>query len=160
MLTPVKEVMLRPMTREEFPAWQAESIERYAAEKVTSGSFKESTALSDAGAEFARLLPDGPRTPDHHLFVAEEHGRRVGVLWLHLASGGTRAFVYNVEVDPAMRGIGYGRAVMTAALSWAQEHGADSMSLHVFSHNRVARNLYRSLGFVTTDETMRMSLAR
>ncbi|MCI4351368.1 MAG: GNAT family N-acetyltransferase [Thermoplasmata archaeon] len=46
------------------------------------------------------------------------------------------------------RGAGLGRAMMESMIAWARSAGIRKLSLSVFSSNRPARGLYRSLGFV------------
>lgn len=117
------------------------------------------------GADDARaseLLPAGVATPAHHLLVAYEDDRPVGTLWLwiHDDPGGRRAFVYDVEVDEAMRRRGYGRSIMLAAEAYARERGAGRMALNVFGRNRVARSLYDRLGYMVTSTAMHKDLQR
>lgn len=62
-------------------------------------------------------------------------------------AGGVAIFL-NVVTDPALRGRGYGRAVMNAALNWARDDGAEQAALQVIASNAVALNLYGSMGFM------------
>jgi hypothetical protein len=57
------------------------------------------------------------------------------------------AFLYDIELAPATRGRGLGRATMLAAEDAARELGADRIRLNVFGHNTAARRLYESLGY-------------
>lgn len=52
-----------------------------------------------------------------------------------------------VMVDPARRGQGLGRKLVTGIIAWAQQAGARRMFLQVASDNEVASSLYASLGF-------------
>lgn len=54
-----------------------------------------------------------------------------------------------IEVDPAVRGRGYGKAVTRALLEWGAAGGARRAYLQVQAHNAPARALYASLGFRT-----------
>jgi len=47
-----------------------------------------------------------------------------------------------------VRGLGLGKAMMRAGLSWARSVGIRKVTLGVFATNRNARALYRTLGFV------------
>ncbi|GHA26745.1 acetyltransferase [Devosia pacifica] len=55
---------------------------------------------------------------------------------------------YNVVVDEDARRLGYGRAVMNAALNWASLNGAHHAVLQVLADNEPALMLYKSLGFI------------
>jgi len=53
----------------------------------------------------------------------------------------------NVVTHPSARGMGYGRAAMSAALNWVRSRGAHHSALQVLADNLPALNLYASLGF-------------
>lgn len=55
--------------------------------------------------------------------------------------------LYDIVVDPALRGQGHGRALVRALLQWGCEAGAVSAYLQVRAVNEVARRLYGGLGF-------------
>jgi ribosomal protein S18 acetylase RimI-like enzyme len=57
------------------------------------------------------------------------------------------AFVYDIEIDPAFRGSGLGRAAMLLLEDEAKRLGLAEIRLNVFGGNDVARSLYRSLGY-------------
>jgi ribosomal protein S18 acetylase RimI-like enzyme len=149
------------MTAAEYDAWVPGAIEAYAADHVRVGSKPADTALETATKEFETLLPDGVDTAEHHLLVVMADDDRVGILWLNIADNiaGPGAFVYDVEVDAAKRGKGYGRGIMLAAEDYARDRGATSIKLHVFGDNTVARRLYDSLGYSATNVIMAKPLA-
>jgi ribosomal protein S18 acetylase RimI-like enzyme len=68
------------------------------------------------------------------------------------------AWVYNIEVDPAFRGRGYGRAAMILAEGEARSRGMTSLGLNVHGQNKVARSLYDSLGYDVTALQMKKPL--
>ena len=55
--------------------------------------------------------------------------------------------ITNVAVDPEYQGQGLGRRLMNELTSRVKALGADSMTLEVRPSNKVAINLYTSLGF-------------
>lgn len=153
------EVTLRAMTEVEYDAWYPRAVQGYAESHIKAGSMPADKAHEMAAKQFAELLPDGRDTQAHHLLLGEAGGVPVGMLWLNiLTDGKTSAFVYDVEVDAAHRGKGLGRAIMVAAESYAAQHGADTIKLHVFGDNTVARGLYDSLGYVATNIGMSKAL--
>jgi len=52
-----------------------------------------------------------------------------------------------VMVNPALRGLGLGRALVSGMAGWAQQAGARQVFLQVAVENKVARGLYAALGF-------------
>ncbi|MGV3490502.1 MAG: GNAT family N-acetyltransferase [Devosia sp.] len=65
---------------------------------------------------------------------------------LAAVSGGIGVYL-NVVTHPSARGMGYGRAVMGAALNWVRSRGAAHSAIQVLEGNVPAVNLYGSLGF-------------
>ncbi len=63
------------------------------------------------------------------------------------AVSGEIGIYLNVVTHPSARGMGYGRAVMGAALNWVRSMGATHSAIQVLADNQPALNLYGSLGF-------------
>lgn len=57
------------------------------------------------------------------------------------------AVVWGVWVDPAARGSGVGRDLVSAVLAWAGERGCERVTLCVTDTSQAATALYRRLGF-------------
>ena len=150
-------VSLRPMSPDAWEAWRVDSIRGYADEKVRAGTWPAESADQRAKDEFARLLTDGQHTAGHEFrsIVTEADGM-VGVVWFAAQDeiGRGAAYIYDIVVDPVQRGRGYGRAAMEALEPLARSLGYDTIRLHVFGHNVVARSLYQAVGYVETDVLM------
>ena len=160
MSTP--EITLDPMTEDEFAAWLLPAVRGLADDKVASGQWTADEALDMSKTEFTILLPQGAATRGQLLYTVRDtaSGAGVGAVWIHLRPKADKreAYVCDIVVDEDQRGKGYGRATMLAVAERARELGADSVGLHVFGHNTVARELYTSLGFVTTNISMSLPL--
>lgn len=155
------QVRLRAITAEEFSEFVKRVEAGYASDIEVHGGQTHDAALEKATADMTAALPKGLRTPGHAILVVEADGVDVGRLWLaERTSGGRRTlFVYDVEIDDGWQGRGYGRAAMRLAEEEARARGIDYLELNVFGGNDVARNLYRSLGYVETSVQMRKRLA-
>jgi ribosomal protein S18 acetylase RimI-like enzyme len=150
-------VTLEPMKPEEFEVWQTASISGYAAEMVRNGAWAPEHALEQATDLFARLVPDGQSTLGHEFRSIVTDGReKVGALWFAAAEeiGHGTCFIWDIVIDEAHRGRGYGRGAMEALEPLARSLGYDAIRLHVFGDNAIARHLYQSVGYVETDVTM------
>lgn len=130
------------------------------------------TAFSEALAEaFARLLPQlSPRlgalseerlrrllaAPAAALYVAERAGRIVGTLTLawYDAPSGRKAWIEDVVVDAAARGLGVGEALVRAAQRYAAGIGAERVMLTSNPSRTAARALYRKCGFKEAETTV------
>jgi ribosomal protein S18 acetylase RimI-like enzyme len=150
-------VTLEPMTPEVWVRWRAGTIAGYARDQVRVGGWQAEGAEDRAAATLAVLLPDGQSTADHQFkSVLNEDGVIVGALWFAPERGdGRRAiFIWDIVIARDFRGRGYGRATLAALEPIARAMGYDEISLHVFGDNQVARDLYRSAGYVETNVSM------
>jgi ribosomal protein S18 acetylase RimI-like enzyme len=143
---------LRPMDDADFAAWKRRAIDGYAGNWVR-WDVPYDWAARLGKEDFARILPDGPRTASTALRVLSDRGEDVGWLWLRLrdpADPAAPAWVFLVEVDAARRGRGHGRALMLAAEREALAAGARTLGLNVFADNTAALRLYESLSYRPT----------
>jgi ribosomal protein S18 acetylase RimI-like enzyme len=150
-------VALPPMEQAVWEAWRVASIARYAADMVRVGSWPPESAEERAAALFGRMVPQGRDTAGHEFrSIVTQEGAPVGALWFaaeHEVGHGT-AFIWDIAIDPAHRGRGYGRAAMEALEPLARSLGYDTIRLHVFGDNAIARGLYRAVGYAETDVSM------
>jgi len=154
-------VRLRPMRPDEYPAFIAASKAGYTHDMVVHGGMLSAPAERKSEEDHAAILPDGLATTGQWIYVVEADGVAVGLLWV--AERGTperrTLFIYNVEVNEAHRGRGFGRAAMLLAEDEARARGISRVELNVFGGNEVARGLYRSLGYVESSVQMARDLA-
>jgi ribosomal protein S18 acetylase RimI-like enzyme len=144
----VADLQIRAMTQAEFTSYRQRAISQYAAELVQAGASTAEQAEQQAAKETDGSLPDGVDTEGVALLVGETAGEVVGLVWVGPAPGGRAGWwIYDIEVVPAQRGRGYGRALLEAAEREAQRRGAESMGLNVFAGNDVALSLYESSGY-------------
>ncbi|WP_436736076.1 GNAT family N-acetyltransferase [Streptomyces sp. BBFR102] len=145
-------VTARPMTPEEYTAWEAESRAGYAREWSSRG-LTEEQARTKSEASYRDNLPEGLDTPGVSFGVVEADGVAAGHVWVtssEAAPGTPGSYVFDVEVRPECRGRGLGRALMLLAERTALAAGDRAIGLHVFADNTPARRLYDSLGYTTT----------
>jgi ribosomal protein S18 acetylase RimI-like enzyme len=151
-------IQLEPMTASEFDRWSAHSVEGFVRQQVEAGLQPDAEARRDAARVLADQLPDGMATEHHHFLRVVDPGRdeTVGHLWLRVRpqSGEVEGYVFDIELLPAARGHGLGRATMQAAHDLARSLGATVMRLNVFGHNGTAIGLYESLGYTVAGASM------
>jgi ribosomal protein S18 acetylase RimI-like enzyme len=138
------------MTSDEFASWLPRARDEYAAEIAASGEGSDQeTAHREAREHSEQLFPGGRPSPEQFVFVVESDGKRVGELWLsERATGlGRCLWIYNIRIDEAHRGRGYGRAAMLHAEAEARQRGYNRIGLSVSGRNEIARDLYLSLGY-------------
>jgi len=144
------ELSLRPMTRAEWDDWIPLQLAGYALLIANSGEMSQADAWAKAAADTARSFHAGYANAGQLVFRLMADAHSVGWLWLAVP-GPDRdrlmAWVHSIEVDPAFRGRGYGRAAMMLAEDEARSRGMTSLGLNVHGQNTVARSLYDSLGY-------------
>jgi ribosomal protein S18 acetylase RimI-like enzyme len=146
------------MTTDELPAYIARLEVEYAAELYESTGITAEAAREESRQSTLDSFPDGKIAPHEQIWVAEDPaGVRVGVLWLAHREPGTpkeHAWIYDIEVDEARRGEGWGRKLLALAESQTRALGVTQLRLNVFGRNQVARELYRTQGFTESRVTM------
>jgi GNAT superfamily N-acetyltransferase len=142
-------VQLRPMRDDEYSAWLPQVRDGYARSMIEEGGFAPEGAREKAAADTESLFPGGRPSAKQFVFVIEADGEPVGELWLaeRRDMGQMCFWVYDVHVDEAHRGRGYGKTAMLFAEEEARRRGLARVALNVFGGNEVARRLYRSLGY-------------
>lgn len=153
-------VMVHPMTADEIAVYFSGSVETFADETMAADpSLTREAALVNSREVHERILPQGVDTPGHDLLVALDavSRRRIGIAWLHHEE--QAAFVYDVEVDEAERGKGYGRALMDAVAEHVRGLGMEVLGLNVFGHNHIAHSLYGALGYDVLDRSFSLTLS-
>lgn len=153
---------LRRMPESVFPGYLEAAIVGYADVNVAAGRWPAAGALQRSREDFDHLLPLGLETPDNFLFEIVEEGRgvAVGVLWYALIRkyGACTAFVYDIEIKAEHRRQGHARNALREFEKLAREGGATSVGLNVFANNPAAQALYRKLGYIPTNMTLRKPL--
>jgi ribosomal protein S18 acetylase RimI-like enzyme len=155
------ELRLRPPTDDEFEQWLPRTEAAYARQIAESGAMSAAAAAEKARLDTARRFSDGLGSPGQVLFRLVAEDEPVGWLWLNVPTtygDPLMAWVNYVEVDPAYRGRGYGKAAMLLAEREARARGMTSLGLNVHGKNTVARSLYDSLGYELTTQQMRKPL--
>lgn len=86
------------------------------------------------------------RLRDHAQFAVLIGDRPVGLIGAQLENAET-VYLYSLWLDPTVRGQGLARALVSAAVDWARDRRARTVTLRVAADNTVARGIYESLGF-------------
>ena len=82
--------------------------------------------------------------------LARANDRASGVAFVAMSD--KIAMLHALEVTPSMRRQGSAHNILRAAAVWAQDQGADMMSLVVTQANDAARRLYASLGMLVVGQ--------
>jgi ribosomal protein S18 acetylase RimI-like enzyme len=150
------------MTAAEFEPWRERTIQSYSAQVSRATGKALDVVIEESRQQLPRLLKNGLDTDGMHVFVlVDEAQREVGWLWLGTSLEDPDAgFVWDVIIDEAVRGQGYGRAAMTAAEDFFVAQGKSRIGLQVMAGNDVARGLYESLGYSAVVTSMSKALER
>jgi ribosomal protein S18 acetylase RimI-like enzyme len=148
------------MTQTEFDAFLERIIPEYAADNVKAGYWDESEALEKSRKETNGLLPQGLQTENHNLYTVYDEDQAVGIVWMRAnVNRPTKSgFIFELRVDERFRGKGYGKQAMLLIEEKAREMGLQSIGLHVFAYNDVARSLYEKLGYEASSLNMKKDI--
>lgn len=155
--TPVK---LMPMASSRYEAWMQASIRAYAESNVQSGRWHATDAIEKSERAHLGYLPQGLATPDHSVFELFVDSNYLGYLWVYadVTNAVPSAFIYDIEIVAERRGKGFGKQVMLALETWCKEKNLKRIGLNVFTFNEAAIELYRGLGYQTTNFSMQKEL--
>lgn len=139
---------LRPMTEAEYDAFRAHTLEGYIADRAAADETTLEHERETSTKQVNDILSEGFATPGHRFWkVIEPGGAVVGSLWVMIDDAQRRAFIYDIEIDEAQRGRGYGEATMRALEEELRPTDITHIALNVFAQNTTARALYDKLGY-------------
>jgi ribosomal protein S18 acetylase RimI-like enzyme len=148
------------MTEVEYQVFLERTIPEYAEDKVRAGHWAESEALERSRNEFLADLPQGVQTPNNYLYTLYDGTDAVGLIWMraNVDRPTNDGFILELYVEENQRGKGYGKQAMLMIEEKARELGLNSIGLHVFGSNKVARSLYEAVGYEVTSVNMSKKL--
>ena len=155
-------VELARMSEADFRRYMETAVEDYAQAHIKAGDCDPAEARTLAQADYDALLPQGISTPGQFLFCVRMPGEAspIGMVWFELRDrkGRKSAYIYDIQVEAAQRGKGYGAQVLGETERLAAEMGAERIGLNVMGWNHAARRLYEKSGFTITGIGMTKAL--
>jgi ribosomal protein S18 acetylase RimI-like enzyme len=150
---------LRPMTDAEWAALRETEEAEYARELARTFDTPVDEQREAAARAFTDPLPQGLATPNHYLWsLADDDGPALGALWVRVEPEHRRAFIFDIVVDPAQRGQGYGSRMLAMLEDELRTRGVRRIGLNVFADNPGAIRLYARHGYVVTNQTMQKTI--
>lgn len=151
---------LRSMREATYPAYLEAAVTAFAQDNVAAGRWREVGALERSREDFQSLL--GLNTPNHFLSEVLNDGADppIGFVWYAIepVHGSCTAYLYDLELKPEHRRKGHAFRALNLLATGATAAGATSIGLNVFANNAGAQALYRKLGYVATNISMRKVL--
>jgi RimJ/RimL family protein N-acetyltransferase len=89
------------------------------------------------------------RLREHAQFAVLIGNRPIGLIGAQQANPES-VYLYSLWLDPTARGQGLARPLVTAAVDWARDRRARTVTLRVAIDNAPARGIYESLGFIVS----------
>lgn len=131
-----------PVTRLAESDWRAFATLRLRALTDTLGTrdpqYREETAFT--AAQWRRRLRA------HAQFAVRIDEHLIGLIGAQRQTPES-VYLYSLWLEPGMRGKGFGRALVSAAVDWARSQDARFVTLRVAVANAAARGVYEELGF-------------
>ena len=150
-------IRLEKMSSSEFQKYLSFAIKNYADEHVKSGNWNEKDANIKAKEEYEKLLPQKEETPNNNFFTIRNDNQEVGMIWFGKRSN-EKGYIYDINIWEDYQRYGYGKKSMIEVENVAKNLGIKSIELHVFGHNKVARNLYKNFGYIEASIIMNKTL--
>lgn len=153
-------IHLKQMLECDFDSYLAWAIADYAKDKVAAANWQPDEALEKSGASFKASLPEGLNTKGNHFYSIFHKNQKVGMIWFaeDNSSQKATAFIYDFVISETQRRKGFGSAALKAVEQEVKKLGIKTIDLHVFAHNKAARQLYEAVGYKVTNITMTKQL--
>jgi ribosomal protein S18 acetylase RimI-like enzyme len=151
---------LHPISQTEYEFWKERSIHEYKLENMRANGLTEAEAEEKALGDFQRYLPNGMQSPDQYIFTMRDTQELIGYLWFCERGAPTnrKAYLLDIVIEEVYRGKGYGKKAMLLLEEKVKSLGLKHIGLHVFGHNHRAHELYKKLGYATTNIVMEKTL--
>ena len=157
-------IRLEPMGEEDYQRSLERGIPFYASQLVERGLCRRDRALEVSRSDFEVLLPQGLRTPHHHLcnVIDGATGEPVGEAWYTSRDRGGKVefWIDWIWIEPSYRRRGFATATLRRLEEEAREAGADRTGLSVWMDNPGAVALYTKLGYGPASVRMMKHLDR
>ncbi|MDP5275761.1 GNAT family N-acetyltransferase [Chengkuizengella axinellae] len=149
-------VRLMKMCEVVYEDFISNTIKEFAKNQVKAGKWKEEEAIQKAAEIYMKLLPQGRNTEQNYMLAIVKYDQTIGWLWYFYDESKLQkeAFIYDFHIRLKYQKKGYGKASLVAFEELAKEKGIRKISLHVFAHNERALNMYKMLGFKSTNISM------
>lgn len=144
-------IVLNTMSENEYKEYYDHLIKSYADQNIDNGDWDHEEALGLAKIQINALLPKGLNSDSHNLYCIfnDKLNMNVGFLWVQIQESkiSKKAFIMDIEIFDVFQGKGMGEESLKVLEDLLKSLGVNSLSLHVFAKNTVARNLYLKFGF-------------
>lgn len=140
-------ISVRPIAPHEWPKYRdIRLLALQDSPDAFGSSWEAEMALPDESWS-TRIALAASGDTDRALFAVNDQ-QICGLVWCKLsAAEPDLAYLYQMWVDPAARGLGAGHALLTQALSWAEDRGVRRVRLGVTAADSAAMRLYQAHGF-------------
>ncbi len=105
------------------------------------------------------LNPEKDTIQTHVVSVIDETTQEeVGGIWFTINPENGKSFIYQILIEEAHRGKGYGKAAMHELHEFCKTQGVKKIALSVFGWNTRAFELYKKMGYEIVQIAMRKTL--
>ena len=148
-------ISLRPMKAEEFSDYKAYFIVDYAEEIMANYGYSPEKSHAIAASELIDDLPQTIDTPKNILLCIENADTEtIGYLWYKFLDEDESVFILDFVLFENYRGLGYGKAALSALEEKLSQSGVAQIKLRVAFDNHRAKKLYEQLSFHVTGYNM------
>lgn len=137
---------IRPLTREDAPAWRVLRLEALTHHPEAFGSSHEEFSQLSADEVAERIPLAGGDDVLFGVFVGRDLCGCAGFVREKSLKGRHKGLMYGVYLRPLLRGRGVGEALVDLVIAQAARH-VEVLTCSVNPENRGARSLYLSRGF-------------
>ncbi|PLC07310.1 GNAT family N-acetyltransferase [Variovorax sp. RO1] len=146
-MNPTADISVQPAKPDEWKTYRDLRLQALLDSPDAFGSTYEAEATRSDAMWAARLAAATSSGKDRVLFAFNRNDA-CGLIWCKVSNDEPAvADLFQMWVDPASRGMGVGRALLEAAVSWAARAGMKRVGLGVTVADTPAMRLYTACGF-------------
>lgn len=140
---------IRPFQSSDLEALKAMTVDAFQGVSIDEGLEREFGEIGNHDWRWrkARHVDDDVQRDPGGIFVLETDGLVAGYISTWCDRGAGIGYIPNLVVIPRLRGQGWGRRLIEAALDHFRAQGLTHARIETLMQNAVGRHLYTSVGF-------------
>lgn len=143
----ISNVFVRPIAARDWPLYRDMRL-RALQDSPAAFASTYASEVTRSDDDWAARISAVAASKYAQAFLAFQHAEPCGLVWCKASEAASGVIeIFQMWVEPAVRGVGVGRSLLAEAIAWAESRGAQTVRLGVTIADSPAMSLYRKSGF-------------
>ena len=107
-------------------------------------------SIENVRSEFRAIIFN----PKNTICYITDDNTKIGYIFYNINESNNFTFLYNIRIFDEFQKKGYGTRSLNLLEEKMKENNIKYIKLHVFAHNKIARNLYKKLNYIESSINM------